>query len=144
MAEEEKEEAAASRGEANFFLASKVGEESTVEAREHRGPRIQGCSGKQRYSMLCRWERANGYWHAVLMDRPTALPPLRLLVSPRNMRAERYRATKVRRWEEMHRQTGRGEEKRYCVSRVRKDDQYVGRWNGSLGDNFFFEKNFFR
>ena len=43
MAEEKKEEeVAASRGEANFFLASKVGEESTVEAREHRGPRIQG------------------------------------------------------------------------------------------------------
>lgn len=44
MAEEKKkeEEVAASRGEANFFLASKVGEESTVEAREHGGPRIQG------------------------------------------------------------------------------------------------------
>ena len=60
--------------------------------------------------MLCRWERANGYWHAVLMDRP----PLFLLSA-----CAKYASLAIRRRFAMignaltNRKTGR---KRYCVS----------------------------
>ena len=62
------------------------------------------------HSMLCRWERANGYWHTVLMDRP----PLFLLAAN-----AKYASLAIRRRFAMignaltNRKTGR---KRYCVS----------------------------